>query len=76
MLHDMGTIVVLDSGFCVLPVLVDMKNYGVYELALINKRRYWAYYTDDEKSRLPSQKRVLGTWMKIVVSLTMFLFLY
>ena len=36
-----GKLVVLDSGFCVLQSLVELKKKGVYAHALIKKRRYW-----------------------------------
>ena len=35
-----GKLVVLDSGFCVLQGLVELKKKGVYSHPLI-KRRYW-----------------------------------
>ena len=36
-----GKLVVLDSGFCVLQGLVELKKKGVYAHALVKKRRYW-----------------------------------
>ena len=33
--------VVLDSGFCVLKALVELKRRGVFACALIKKRRFW-----------------------------------
>ena len=36
-----GKLVVLDSGFCVLQGLVELKKKGVYAHARIKKRRYW-----------------------------------
>jgi hypothetical protein len=33
--------VVLDSGFCVLKGIIELKKMGVYASALIKKRRYW-----------------------------------
>ena len=33
--------VVLDSGFCVLKALIELKRKGVFACALIKKRRYW-----------------------------------
>ena len=36
-----GKLVVLDSGFCVLQGLVELKKKGVYAHALIKKRKYW-----------------------------------
>ena len=47
-----GYVVVLDSGFCVLKGIVELKNRGVYASALIKKRCYWPKYIkgDDIKS--------------------------
>ncbi len=39
--HQTGRYVVLDSGFCVLQALVELKKFGVYAGALIKKRHYW-----------------------------------
>jgi hypothetical protein len=36
-----GHVVILDSGFCVLKGIVELKKHGVYASALIKKRRYW-----------------------------------
>ena len=36
-----GKTVVLDSGFCVLQGLVELKKNGMYAHAFIKKRRYW-----------------------------------
>ena len=40
-LWNQGKIVVLDSGFCVLKGIVELKKKGVFAAALIKKRRYW-----------------------------------
>ena len=39
-----GHMVVLDSGFCVLKGIVELKKRGVYASALIKKRKYWPKY--------------------------------
>ena len=36
-----GKVVILDSGFCVLLVVIALKKMGVLSSALIKKRRYW-----------------------------------
>ena len=36
-----GKYVVLDSGFCVLKSLIELKKKGLFACALIKKRRYW-----------------------------------
>ena len=48
-LHGTGKVVVLDSGFCVIQVLVDIKNKGVCRAAIIKKRRYQLRCIDGEK---------------------------
>ena len=36
-----GKVVILDSGFCVLQGLIELRKVGVYASAVIKKRRYW-----------------------------------
>lgn len=36
-----GKVVIMDSGFCVLRGLIELKKHGVYGSAVIKKRRYW-----------------------------------
>ena len=36
-----GMTVILDSGFCVLKGIIELKKQGVYASALIKKRKYW-----------------------------------
>ena len=50
-LHGTGKVVVLDSGFCVLKGVVELKKRGVFAAALIKKRRYWPKYVPGEESR-------------------------
>ena len=53
-----GKLVVLDSGFCVLQGLVELKKKGVYAHALIKKRRYWPKHVpgDDIIAHLVEKK--------------------
>lgn len=39
-----GKVVILDSGFCVLKGLIELKKVGGYAGAIIKKRRYWPRY--------------------------------
>ena len=48
-LHHTGKVVVLDSGFCVLSALVDLKKVGVYLAAVVKKRRYWPKHVHVEE---------------------------
>ena len=36
-----GSVVILDSGFCVLKGIIELHKKGVFASALIKKRRYW-----------------------------------
>jgi len=40
-LFGTGTVIIMDSGFCVLKVIIALLSFGVYLSALIKKRRYW-----------------------------------
>lgn len=43
-LYGTGKIVILDSGFCVLEGLIELRKMGVFAGALIKKQRYWPKY--------------------------------
>ena len=44
-----GRVVILDSGFCVLKAIVELRKRGVYSSALIKKQCYWpAHIPGDE----------------------------
>ena len=47
-IHGTGKVFVLDSGFCVLQGLVELKKKGVFAHALIKKRRYWPKHIPGE----------------------------
>ncbi len=36
-----GKYIILDSGFCVLKALIDLKRHGLFACALIKKRCFW-----------------------------------
>jgi Transposase IS4 len=44
-----GKIVVLDSGFCVLKGIIELRQRGVFAAAVIKKRRYWPKYIPGEQ---------------------------
>ena len=46
-----GNVVILDSGFCVLKGIVELKKRGVYASALIKKRKYWPKYIKGDAIR-------------------------
>jgi hypothetical protein len=59
-LFGTGSIVVLDSGFCVLQALIELRKNGVYASAVIKKRRYWPRYIDGEAMNERMSGRAVG----------------
>ena len=55
-----GKVVVLDSGFCVLKALVELKKKGVFSAALIKKRRYWPKYIDGDRIKAHFNDQEVG----------------
>ena len=47
-MYSAGKVVILDSGFCVLEALIELKKVGVFAGALIKKRRYWPKHVKGE----------------------------
>ena len=47
-IFNLGVMVILDSGICVLKGIVELQKNGVYASALIKKRRYWPKYIHGE----------------------------
>jgi hypothetical protein len=43
-----GRYVILDSGFCVLKSLVELKKVGIFACAVIKKCRYWQAFVPGE----------------------------
>ena len=48
-IHGTGNVVVMDSGFCVLKAIIELRKAGVFSSALIKKRRYWPRYVKGEE---------------------------
>ena len=44
-----GKVFVLDSGFCVLQAIVELKKRGLFAAALIKKCRYWPKYVPGDE---------------------------
>jgi hypothetical protein len=57
-----GKIVVLDSGFCVLRGLIELRKKGVFAAAIVKKRRYWPKFIagDDIKRHFDEGKFGVG----------------
>ena len=56
-IYHKGFVVILDSGFCVLKGIIELRTKGVFASALIKKRRYWPKYIkgDDIKAHFKNK---------------------
>lgn len=54
-------VVVLDSGFCVLKGIVELRKKGVFATALVKKRRYWPKYVKGEAIKQYFSTKDIGT---------------
>ena len=52
--------VILDSGFCVLKGIVEMRKLGVFGAALIKKRRYWPKHIRGDDIAQHFEKKEVG----------------
>ena len=55
-----GRVVILDSGFCVLKGIVELRRRGVFASALIKKRRYWPKHIKGDEIRDHFVQREVG----------------
>ena len=55
-----GRYVILDSGFCVLKGIVEVKKKGIFAGASIKKRRYWPLLVPGEAINLHFQSKNVG----------------
>jgi hypothetical protein len=62
-----GRYVVLDSGFCVLKGLIELKKVGLFACAVIKKRRYWPAYVPGEaiNAKVTELGLGVGEWLAI-----------
>lgn len=56
-----GKALVLDSGFCVLKGIVELKKKGVYAAAQIKKRRYWPKHVDGDAIKSYFEDKDVGS---------------
>jgi hypothetical protein len=47
-LYGTGSVVVMDSAFCVVKAITELRMAGVFSSALIKKRRYWPHYVNGD----------------------------
>ena len=55
-----GMVIILDSGFCVLKGIVELKKRGVYASALIKKRKYWPKYIKGDVIKQHFDEKAVG----------------
>ena len=55
-----GKIFVLDSGFCVLKAIIELKKKGVFVATLIKKRCYWLKYVPGDSIITHFQDKEIG----------------
>ena len=76
-IFNMTKIIVLDSGFCVLKALVELKKRRVFAHDLIKKRKYWPKYIKGDE--IKAHFEGLEVWTAAMPSkelLIRFLFMY
>ena len=56
-----GLVVILDSGFCVLRPIIELKKRGVFASALIKKRKYWPKYVYGNAINTHFTDKAVGT---------------
>ena len=56
-----GKVLVLDSGFCILQAIIELKKKGVFAASLIKKQRYWPKYINGDAIIQHFQDKEVGT---------------
>ena len=51
---------VLDSGFCVLQALIELRKKGVFAAAVVKKRCYWPKHVPGHLIRMRMDRKVIG----------------
>ena len=59
-IYHKGFIVILDSGFCVLKGIIELRKKGVFASALIKNRRYWPKYIKDDAIKAHFENKNVG----------------
>ena len=65
-IYHKGFVVILDSGFCVLKGITELRKKGVFASALIKKWRYWPKYIkgDEIKAHFDDKNVVdMDSWV-------------
>ena len=55
-----GKLVILDSGFCVLKAIIELRKVGVFASAVIKKRKYWPKGIPGDKIKEHFENCIVG----------------
>ena len=55
-----GRYLILDSGFCALKGLIQLRKKGIFASAVIKKRRYWHYMVSGKYTENPFGEVEMG----------------
>ena len=56
-----GMIIILDSRFCILRAIIELKKTVVYASAFIKKCKYWPKYIDGDSIKAHSKGKEVGS---------------
>ena len=59
-IFNLGFMVILDSGFCILEAIIELCKKGVFASALIKKQRYWPKYIHGEEIKQHFDGKEIG----------------
>ena len=59
-----GNVIILDSGFCILKGIVELRKHGVHASTLIEKWKYWLKYIKGEL--IKAQMWAIDSWKGLV----------
>lgn len=68
-IHGTGSLVVMDSGFCVVKAITELKRVSVFSSAMIKKRRYWPRYIKGDEIKEYFQDKEVGYFNAIKASI-------
>ena len=56
----MCKLVILDSGFCVLKAIIELRKIGIFASAVIKKRKYWPKLIPGDKIKEHFKNCIVG----------------
>ena len=65
-IFNLGFMVILNSGFCVLKAIIELHKKGVFASALIKKQHYWLKYIHGEEIKEHFAEKEIGATYSLV----------